>query len=332
MDFNAMWEQIKNFFVSNVWSIVGFFSTLVIGFIVINIILSITKRMAKRAKLEPIAQSFLHKVLKFALFLLLVLILLAIVGVQISGLITAFSAIVLAVGMALKDSIANIANGMIIVASKTFKKGDFIEVGGVSGSVQDINFLFTIIRTKDNKRIVLPNSTIVNSPLINYGAYTIRRVDFTFSVAYESDVDLVKKIVIDVMKSNGKVITEDHEPFCKLKVLNASSIDFFANCWVDSDDYWDVYYYVMENVFNEFKRNRISIPYSQLEVRTRQDQVVMPVIGQGLPERVEKIRSKDKKRFNIAEDNLVDDILEKLKTSKNKTDKEVDEKKENGKK
>ena len=177
------------------------------------------------------------------------LILLSTIGIEISGIITALSAAVLAIGMALQTIISNVANGIVIVATHMFKKGDFITVGSDSGSIVDINFLFTTIMTTDNKKITIPNSSIVNSSVINAGANPKRRVDFTFSVAYETDVETVKRIVTEVMTSNGK-IDLDPKPFCRLKVLNSSSIDFFANCWCDSEDYWDVYYYVIENVFN----------------------------------------------------------------------------------
>ena len=137
---------------------------------------------------------------------------------------------------------------------------------------------------------------MINNPVTNSGASKTRRVDFTFSVAYETDVELVKKIVTDVMKSNGKIyLTEGNEPFCRLKTLGASSIDFFANCWCDNEDYWDVYYYIVENVYNEFKRNNISIPYNQLEVRNRTDKVVMPYIKTKLPKREEKLRKENDK-------------------------------------
>jgi hypothetical protein len=132
----------------------------------------------------------------------------------------------------------------------------------------------------------------VNSSVINAGANPVRRVDFTFSVAYETDVELVKKIIIDVMKSNGKIYVEEGKmPFCRLKTLGSSSIDFFANCWCDTEDYWDTYYDVMENVYNEFKRNGISVPFTQIEMRNRTDKVVMPYNKEKLPQRVEKQRN-----------------------------------------
>ena len=291
MDFKKIWNDIVTFFESNIWNIVKFFAVLVIGIIVIKLILNLMNRVLGKTKMEKIAQQFIMGAIKILMYLVLVLALLSIIGIEINGIITALSAAILAVGVALQNNIANLANGVIIVATKMFKKGDFITVNGVSGSIVDINFFFTTLMTADNKKVTVPNSAIVNNEVTNAGANKTRRVDFTFSVAYETDVEKVKEIVVNVMKSNGKIYDNDtHTPFCRLKNLGASSIDFFANCWCDSEDYWDVYYFVMETVYNEFKRNDISIPYNQLEVRTRTDKVVMPFNKQPLAERVEKER------------------------------------------
>lgn len=305
MDWSGTWNTIKNFFVNNIWNIVTFFAILVIGTVIIKVILNIFRRVMSKAKMEKVTQAFLYKVIKFALYLFLIIVLLNTIGISVSGIVTALSAVVLAVGMALQGNIANLANGIVIVSSKIFKKGDFISVSGVDGSVEDINFLFTTITTPDNKRITLPNSTIVNGNVINYGANPTRRLEFKFSVAYETDVELVKKVCIDVMRSNGKVRLDIAEPFCRLSTLGASSIDFTCRCWVDSEDYWDVNWYVIENVYNEFKRNGISVPYNQLEIRERKDNVVMPVIERPLPERVEKVRIAKKKLVDLENDDLL---------------------------
>ncbi len=289
MDWKKIWNDICNYFKTNVWNIVWFFAILVIGIIVIKILLTVVRKILKHTRMEKIAQQFICTILKFVLWLVLILLLLSQLGVEITGILTACSAVILAVGMALQNAISNVANGIIIISSHMFKKGDYIITNGVEGNITDINFMFTTLITTDNKKITLPNSNLINNNVTNLGAYPKRRVDFTFSVAYESDVELVKKIVTDVMASNGKVYL-DPAPFCRLKVLNASSIDFFANCWCDNSDYWDVYYYIIENVYNEFKRKNISVPYNQLEVRERKDKVTMPVSGKGLPKRVEKER------------------------------------------
>ena len=324
MDWKAIWNSIVTFFKTNAWNILWFFVILVVGLILIKIVMNLVKKVFSKTKIEKMAQQFICTVLKFVLYLALVLILLAQVGVEITGILTACSAVILAIGMALQNSISNVANGIIIISNKMFKKGDYIITGSVEGKVEDINFLFTTLLTNDNKKITLPNSNILNGEVTNLGACPTRRVDFLFSVAYETDVELVKKIVTDVMKSDGRVFL-DPAPFCRLKILGASSIDFAANCWCDNEDYWDVYYYVIENVYNEFKRNNVSIPYNQLEIRERKDEVKMPVTEAPLPERVEKVRPVEKDKFDLENDNLVTYLQEKHKRKKKKEKKEEKE-------
>ncbi len=325
MNWEQIWNDIVNFFKNNAWNFVWFFAILIIGIIVIKVLMVTVRKILSKTRMEKIAQQFICTILKFVLWLVLVLLLLAQIGVEISGLLTACSAVILAIGMALQNCIANIANGIIIISSHMFKKGDYIIANGVEGNIDNINFLFTTLITLDNRKVTMPNSAILNGNVTNLGAYPRRRVDFTFSVAYESDTELVKKVVLDVMKSDGRVYL-DPAPFCRLKTLNSSSIDFFANCWCDGSDYWDVYYYVMENVYNEFKRNNISVPYNQVEVRERKDNVKMPVVGKKLPERVEKVREPEK-----------ENALEKLfmhdkKHKKDKSDKKDKKEKKANKK
>ena len=321
MDWAGLWNDIVTYFQTNIWNIVFFFVILILGIIIIKIIMTILRKVLGKTRMERIAQQFICTAIKFCLWLVLILILLSQIGIQISGILTAISALILAVGMALESNMANLANGIVIVSNHMFKKGDYIIVDGVEGNITDINFLFTTLMTTDNKKITLPNSTIVNSSVINLGANAKRRVDFTFSVAYESDVELVKKIVTDVMKSDGRV-NLDPAPFCRLKTMNASSLDFAANCWCDNDDYWDVYYYVTEWVYNEFKRNKISVPYNQLEVRERKDKVSVPIVGKKLPVRVEKVVEPKKEN----------DMFKMLKDGITKREKKKKEKKEKGKK
>lgn len=314
MDWNQLWNDIVTFFKSNIWNIILFFAVLFVGIIIIKIFINITKRILNKTKIEKIALGFVIGILKVALYLCLILILLAIIGVQITGVITALSAILLAVGLALQNNIANVANGLIVVSSKMFKKGDYISVDGKEGKVVQINFLFTTILTSDNKRVTIPNSTIINNSVVDYDTCTTRRVEWKFSVSYESDVQKVKNLIIECMYSNGKVLLNP-EPFCRLNALNSSSIEFVARAWCDSEDYWDVYFDVLELVYEELKRNKISIPYDQIEFRERKDKVVLPVNGKGIPKRIEKIR-KVKHSFDLENINLVE-IFSKEKKRKN---------------
>ena len=319
MDWEKIWSDIVNYFKSNAWNILFFFVILILGIIIIKILMAVLRKVLSKTKMEKIAQHFLCTAIKFCLWLALILILLSQIGIQITGILTAISALILAVGMALENNMANLANGIVIVSTHMFKKGDYIIVDGVEGNIVEINFLFTTLLTTDNKKITLPNSDIVNSPVTNLGANAKRRVEFTFSVAYESDVELVKKVVTDVMKSDGRVYL-DPEPFCRLKTMNASSLDFFANCWCDNDDYWDVYYYVMEWVYNEFKRNNISVPFNQLEVRDRKDKPKNIVVGKSLPKREEKVRPE------AHEHDILENIKNKIKKKDKKQEKDTDSK------
>lgn len=299
MNWEEFWNKIVSFFQDNVWNIVKFFSILIIGWILIWIIMGSLRRIFRYKKMDEVAAKFILAIIRFFLFLTLVLVLLAIIGVPISGITTSLSAAILAIGVALKEFLSNVASGLILVGSKKYKTGDYIIVAGVEGSIIDINFLFTSLKTPDSKLVTLPNSTMTGSPVTNLGAFPLRRVSFNFGVAYESDTALVAKVVTDVMKSNGKIYL-DPMPSCRLKELNESSISFFATCWCDKEDYWDVYYYVMEHVFDEFKRNHIVIPYKQIELRERKDNVVMSPAS-SLPHRVEKVREASRRKLTYEE-------------------------------
>lgn len=312
MDFNAIWNTIKDFFTNNAWGIAKFLLFLVFGFFVCKILIKLIRKILSKTKLEGITQKFLMSVIRIVIWLIYVMTLLNMLGVDLTGVIAAFAAAAVAIGLALESSLSNLASGIILVTSHIIKQGDYILVSGVEGTVINIGLLETTILTTDNKTIHIPNLSISNSSLINYSTQPTRRVDFTFGVDYATDVNLVKKVVVDVMKSNGKVLLNP-EPTCRLKTLNESSIDLFATCWCDSEDYWDVYYYVTDKVFDEFKKNDISIPFKQVEVRLRNDEVVMPTYKEGLPERTEKVRKE-----NFEGDFIDKIILQQQKRLQNK--------------
>ncbi|MBO4823108.1 MAG: mechanosensitive ion channel [Clostridia bacterium] len=314
MNWQSMWQTMVNFFRGNVWNIVTFIAVLVLGVVAIKLLLNIMKRLFRRTHLEPIAVGFIMAIIKFLLYLMLVIVLLEILGIGITWIVTAFSAVFLAVGLALQNNIANLANGIIIVSSGMFKKGDYIAVDGVEGSIAQINFLYITLMTPDNKRITIPNNKILNDIVTNYDSNNTRRVNFEFEVGYANDVELVKNTVIECMKSNGMVRLEP-APFCRMKAMGDNNLVFVARCWCDREDYWNVYYDMMETVFNEFKRRGISIDYNQIEVRERNDNPANPVTGNGLPVRVEKQR-KNKHHFDLENSDLTELFPIKRKSKK----------------
>lgn len=319
MDWGAIWQDIKDFFTGNGWAILGFFVTLIVGFIIVKLLIKLCRKLLSKTKLERIAQKFILSIVKVALYLIWILILLAELGISITGIVAALSAAVLAVGLALQDSLSNLANGIIIVSGKFFKEGDYIYVDGVEGTVKNINLLSTTILTSDNKTITLPNSHIVNNPMTNFNREKTRRVDLEFDVAYDTDVEKAKSVINEVVQSDGRIYLEP-KPFMGLKSLNENSIKIVLNVWVDNEDYWDVYYYLIENIFNQLKKNNISIPFNQLEVRLKTDEAKMPFDPTPLPVRIEKVRKQEKKQ-NIFEMGL--ESIKNHKKHQKKAEKEL---------
>ena len=302
MNWQEIWDKIVNWFQGNWTNLIWFAVTLVVGIIVIFSFLFLLRRIMRRRGVDDIAIRFVVAVLRFVLFLLLILLLLHLLGVPISGLTMGLSAAILAIGMALRDFLSNIASGMILVGSKKYKAGDFIQIKSgssvmVEGLVADINILFTTLKTYDSTRVTVPNNTLTSNPVINLGSYRMRRVAITLPVGYESDTQLVKKTLVDVMKSCGKVYL-DPEPLCRLKNLGDSSLDFFLTCYCDTEDYWDVYFYIMDYGFDALKAAGINVPFPQITISQRGD-TPSPIAYDHLPERVEKERAVERQKLTM---------------------------------
>ena len=339
MDWNSVWEAIKNFFVNQGWPLVEAILILIAGIILVKIALKIIRSAFKKSRLEQITQSFLLSIIKYGLYLILMIIVLQILGVPMTSFIAALSAAGLAIGLALQNSLTNLASGIIIVSTKPFKIGDYISVNGVEGTVKNIQILTTTITTVDNKDIVLPNSTITNNSVINYQANSTRRVNFKFSVAYSEDLQVVRETVLRVINSDGRV-RQNPAPMVRLDGFGDSGLNILATCWVDTEDYWGVYWDINELILSEFNRLHISIPYNQVEVRMRTD--TPPAPYRELPQRVEKVRKQKQKSLleNLLEGEIPDkttrkkakektsDTIDKKQSEDNKSDKNKKQKEE----
>ncbi len=332
----TLWEEVvvslKTFFLDNWLNVVYFILALFIGIFVLKIVMRIVRTIFSRSKMEKITQSFLLSFLKFVLYLIFILLLAQIIGIPVTGMIALISAAGLAVSLALQDSLSNLANGIIIISTKPFHVGDYVQINGVEGTVKNIRMLTTALVTPDNKLIVLPNSNIVTNEIVNYNVLGRRRVDFTFSVAYETDLKLVRDIIYGVFQSDGRTLT-DPAPVVRLADMGASSIQISARCWCDAEDYWDIYFYVLDRVFNEFKKNGIAPPYNQTEIRMRTDQPVPVYDDTPLPPRVEKERAQREKgdfidrmerRLSGSQEKKERKRSEKAKKNKNKGEEEGD--------
>ena len=292
----GFWESVLNFFRTNVWTILAWFATLFIGNILIYFIVRFSRFVMRKRGIDEMAVRFIAKIIKFLLWLALILILLALMGIPVTGLATGFSAAILAVGMALKDFLSHLAAGIILIVSKNYAKGDFISIsGGPEGKIVDINFLFTTLQTYDSTRVTVPNSMMVNHSVTNLEALGTRRIALHFPISHDADLDVVRKTLVDVMKSDGRVKL-DPPPLCRLTGIDQNRLDMFLTCYVDVEDYWDVYFYIWDHGFDALKREGIRIPYQKITVYEGHDKDELPVAHDALPERVEKIREDNEIR------------------------------------
>ncbi|MGL5715777.1 MAG: mechanosensitive ion channel family protein [Paraclostridium sp.] len=189
---------------------------------------------------------------------------LEIIGFPIKNFITVIISLMgvvgLAVGLAFKDILANLGSGMIILFFKPFKTGDYIAGSGVEGTVSDIQIFSTVLKTPDNKAIVIPNIKLTGDNIINYTNQENRRIDFSFDVAYDSDIKLVKRVIENVFKQDGRIL-KDPKPIIGLNMLGDNAMQIVARPWVKTHEYWDVYFDIMEKVKVKFDENNIEIPF-----------------------------------------------------------------------
>jgi small conductance mechanosensitive channel len=187
------------------------------------------------------------------------------IGVQMTSFIALLGAAGLAFGMALSGTLQNFAGGVMLLILKPFKVGDYIEAQGFAGTVMEIQIFHTVLNTPDKKRIIIPNGGLSAGSMINYSAEPIRRVNWDFAIAYSEDIDKVKQTVIDVVSADDRVL-KDPEPFVAVASLGDSSVNLTVRAWVNSPDYWSVFFKMNEAVKNEFDAKGISIPFPQQDV------------------------------------------------------------------
>lgn len=212
---------------------------------------------------------FMTSLIGITLKVLVVISAASMVGIATTSFIAIIGAAGLAVGLALQGSLANFAGGVLILIFKPFKVGDFIDGQGVSGTVNAISILNTILLTPDNKRIVVPNGPLSNDVITNYSAEDRRRVDMVFGIGYDDDIDLAKRTLAELIDADSRVQNEP-APQILLSELADSSVNFTVRMWVERADYWGVYFDLMENVKKTFDAKGISIPYPQTDVHLHQ--------------------------------------------------------------
>jgi small conductance mechanosensitive channel len=249
--------------------IIGSIAIFVIGQKVARFLVKITKKIMDKTKLDETLSKFLSNVLYGVLLILIVLSALSNLGVNTTSFVAILGAASLAVGLAFKDTFANIGAGVLLIFFRPFKVGDFINAAGEAGSVEEINLFSVLMKTGDNKRIIIPNSAVIGKTITNFSANATRRVDLTFGIGYEDDLKLAKQTLLEVVTSDERVLKEP-APFVAVSELADSSVNFVVRVWVKSGDYWGVYFDTTEKVKLTFDEKGISIPFPQMQINTKE--------------------------------------------------------------
>lgn len=241
-----------------------------IGYLIAKIVSKFIMKAISKSNHDEIILNFFHTCLKVAFGIMVAMMALAQLGVNVTSLVALFTTASAAIALALKDTLAEIVDGMKIMFSRPFVKGDVIEVDGVNGRIQEISLLYTFLLTLDNKRIVIPNSTMANSRIINYSSEPYRRVDLNFDVDYDCDVDYVKNVIHDVVVSNPLCSTHQ-DPFVRLTEYKDSSITFSLRAWTETENYEEFKFNIVEEIKKKFDEEGINIPYPQLDVHIKEN-------------------------------------------------------------
>ena len=237
----------------------------VAGMLLIKLVLKLWGKSKAYGRIDPEMRSFLNSFIKIALYVVLVVTVIPILGIEIASIITVLATAGAAIGLALQGSLSNLAGGIMLVFLKPFHIGDFIEAAGQSGVVREITIFYTVLTTVDNKRVMVPNGSLMGSAIVNYSAEELRRVDLTFAVAYGTDPDQVNALLLEAAEADERV-RQDPSPFARLTAQNDSSLGFTLRVWVESGKYWDVYHDLLHDVHNRMIAANIEIPFPQLDV------------------------------------------------------------------
>ncbi|HHH43276.1 MAG TPA: mechanosensitive ion channel [Gammaproteobacteria bacterium] len=226
---------------------------------------NMVRKLMTRASLDDMLINFLGNLVYTVLILVVVMATLDQLGIETTSLLAVFGAAGLAIGLALKDSLSNFSSGVMIILFRPFKVGDFIEAGGATGVVEEVRMFATIMRTGDNRQIIIPNGQIYGGTITNYSAKPTRRIDLVFGIGYGDDIAKAKKIIDDIMQQDERILS-DPAPGIALGELADSSVNFNVRPWVKNEDYWPVRADLLEKVKLAFDANGISIPYPQQDV------------------------------------------------------------------
>ena len=241
---------------------------LVVGIILIKVLTKALRKKKLGKHEDPTVSRFLANTISISLYVVLAVTIVAILGVPMASVVAVIASCGVAVGLALQGSLSNLAGGIMILIFRPFKLGDYVEAAGAAGTVVDVGIFYTTLKTGDNKCITVPNGSMMNSNVTNYSIHDTRRLDLTVSVAYGSDIERVKAILLEEAGKHALTL-KDPAPFCRLSKQNASSLDFVLRVWGNSGDYWTLNFDLLEAINNRLEKEGIEVPFNQLDVHVK---------------------------------------------------------------
>ena len=246
--------------------LIGAVITLVVGMWLISIIRNSLRKRFEKQNIDPSLRGFSNSMIGIALKLMLWISVIGMMGVQMTSFVAILGAAGLAVGMALSGTLQNFAGGVMILIFKPFRVGDFIDAQGHAGSVNEIQIFNTILKTPDNKTIIIPNGGLSTGSMTNFSTEAKRRVDLTFGIAYGDDVDKAKEVLMKLIKADERIINDPAEPFIAVSELADSSVNLVVRVWAEASNYWGIYFDLTEKVYKTFDKEGLNIPFPQMDV------------------------------------------------------------------
>lgn len=268
---NEMMQKLFSQALSAGMSLLWSLAFLFIGLKLINFLRKVMRRALDRSSVDTGVVQFLDAMVKIASYAVLILALMARFGIQTTSFITLLGSAGVAIGLSLQGSLANFAGGILILVIKPFVVGDYINACGCEGTVVEISLFATTLHSADNRNIVLPNGTLSNSNITNFSANETRRVDMSVDVAYNSDLKHVRQLIEEILDQDEKILTNP-PPVVAVNELGDSGIRILIRPWVNTPDYWEVKWRILEKVHDRLNEEGIEIPFPQMTIHMEKDE------------------------------------------------------------
>ena len=262
-------ENIKNYFLNDGVTLVKGITIVLFGFLVIKMLVRILKKSLNRSKkIEKTLPNFVISLIHIGLMAVLVFYALTLVGVSPDSVVTVASILSLGISLAMQDTISSLANGIIIIMTKPFVEGEYVEVNGVDGSVVSISMFNTVLKNANGQMITIPNSNVTTNEVINYSRLPARRLDIRVPVAYGTKIEDVKKVLLGVVEKQPGIMKEP-TPMCRIESYGEYNLNYLLRIWVTTDIYWDTLWDLNEKVIDALMEAKITKNYDQVDVRLK---------------------------------------------------------------